>query len=332
MGHFINGVWHTEWYQPDEKGRFQRPPTRFRNRVTADGSSGFPAEAGRYHLYISYACPWASRIAILRRLKGLEDVISMSVVDPRMGEQGWSFGGYPGSDRDAVHAARLLGEVYLKAQPDYTGRVTVPVLWDLQKGTIVNNESRELMRMLGSEFDALGDASVQLAPPSLRERVEATLDAIYEPINNGVYRCGFAASQEAYAAACRELFAALEVWEQVLGTQRYLCGDTLTEADVAMYTTLVRFDLVYYSHFKCNVRRIQDMPNLWGYLKELYQTPGFHETTNLDHIKVHYYWSQTTVNPTRVVPLGPHVPLSEPHDRHRLPARGWVAAPSSAQA
>ncbi|GHG79039.1 glutathione S-transferase family protein [Comamonas sp. JC664] len=315
MGQLIDGTWHAGWYAPDESGRFQRPATVFRERVTADGSSGFQAEPGRYHLYISYACPWASRVAIIRKLKKLEGVIGLTVVDPRMGDDGWSFQGYPGSDPEPFYGFRFLRELYVKARADYTGRVTVPVLWDTQRETVVNNESRELLRMLDTEFDAFGDASVQLAPPHLRAQVDATLDAIYPSINNGVYRAGFATSQEAYESACRELFAALDVWEQVLGTRRYLCGATLTEADVCLYTTLVRFDLVYHAHFKCNLRRIQDYPNLWGYLKELYQTPGFTETTQLDHIKLHYYWSQTTVNPTRVVPLGPTVPLGEPHDR-----------------
>ncbi|ATB51081.1 glutathione S-transferase family protein [Corallococcus macrosporus] len=317
MGQLIEGRWHAGWYAPDAEGRFERPPTVFRERVTADGASGLPAEPGRYHLYISYACPWASRLAIIRKLKKLEGAIGLTVVDPRMGDDGWTFQGYPGSDPEPFYGFQFLRELYVKARADYTGRVTVPVLWDRQRETVVNNESRELLRMLDTEFDAYGDASVQLAPPHLRAQVDATLDALYPSINNGVYRAGFATRQQAYEDACRELFAALDTWEQVLGTRRYLCGATLTEADVCLYTTLVRFDLVYHAHFKCNLRRIQDYPNLWGYLKDLYQTPGFTETTQLDHIKLHYYWSQTTVNPTRVVPLGPTVPLGEPHDRAR---------------
>jgi len=318
MGEMINGRWHTGWSPPDEQGRFQRPKTRFREQVTPTGTGRFPAEAGRYHLYASYACPWASRALIVRKLKRLDGAIGVTIVDPRMGDDGWAFGDFPDSDRDTLNGARFLRELYLRAQPDYTGRVTVPVLWDTHERTIVNNESRDLMRILGTAFDDFGDASVQLAPEYLRDLVDETLDAIYEPINNGVYRAGFAGSQQAYAQACRELFSALEHWERVFGGQRYLCGDQITEADIALYTTLVRFDLVYYSHFKCNLRRIQDFPNLWSYLKDLYQTPGFTETTHLEHIKVHYYWSQTTVNPTRVVPLGPEVPLNEPHDRARL--------------
>jgi glutathionyl-hydroquinone reductase len=330
VGELIAGEWHTGWYPPDERGRFRRPKTRFHHQVRADGTGRFPAEAGRYHLYASYACPWATRVLILRKLKRLEGAIGLTIVDPRMGEDGWAFGGYPGSDADTLNGTKLLRELYVLAQRDYTGRVTVPALWDRRERTIVNNESRELMRMLDTEFDAFGDASVQLAPPELRAQVDATLDAIYEPINNGVYRTGFATSQEAYVQAVQELFAALDTWEQVLGTRRYLCGDRLTEADVAFYTTLVRFDLVYYSHFKCNLRRIQDSPNLWSYLKDLYQTPGFAEVTNLDHIKVHYYWSQTSVNPTRIVPLGPQVPLHEPHDRERF--GGGVGLTEVAQA
>jgi glutathionyl-hydroquinone reductase len=318
MGQLIDGKWHTGWYAPDKEGRFQRPPTVFRERITADGSSGFPAEAGRYHLYISYACPWASRVAIIRRLKRLEAAIPMTVVDPHMGDDGWPFGDYPGSDPEPLYGLKFLRELYVKARVDYTGRVSVPVLWDTQRQTVVNNESRELLRMLDTEFDAHGDASVNLAPPHLRAQVDAVIDAIYPSINNGVYRAGFAGSQHAYEEACRDLFAALDRWEQVLGTRRYLCGNSLTEADVCLYTTLVRFDLVYYSHFKCNLKRIQDYHNLWNYLKDLYQTPGFTESTNLDHIKVHYYWSQTTVNPTRIVPLGPEVPLRESHDRARF--------------
>ncbi|MFP2963098.1 glutathione S-transferase family protein [Myxococcus sp. 1LA] len=305
--------------------RCQKPARRFARRVwrarpgsgsSLEGSApgGGDGHVERREAHASYACPWASRLAIIRKLEG---AIGLTVVDPRMGDDGWTFQGYPGSDPEPFYGFQFLRELYVKARADYTGRVTVPVLWDRQRETVVNNESRELLRMLDTEFDAYGDASVQLAPPHLRAQVDATLDAIYPSINNGVYRAGFATSQQAHEDACRELFAALDTWEQVLGTRRYLCGATLTEADVCLYTTLVRFDLVYHAHFKCNLRRIQDYPNLWGYLKDLYQTPGFTETTQLDHIQLHYYWSQTTVNPTRVVPLGPTVPLGEPHDRAR---------------
>lgn len=318
MGELIDGEWHKGWYPPDAQGRFQRPRTRFRHQVTPDGSTGFAPEAGRYHLYISYACPWASRVAIARALYGLEDVLPMTVLDPRMSDEGWSFGGWPGCGEEPLFGARYLRELYTRAQPRYTGRVTVPTLWDKRTRTVVNNESRELLRMVTTAFRALGDPRLHLCPEELRAEIDGVLDALYEPINNGVYRAGFAGSQEAYEQACRELFSALEHWEEHLAHQRYLVGNRLTEADICLYTTLVRFDVVYYSHFKCNLRRIQDFPNLWGYLRDLYQTPGFRETTHLDHIKVHYYWSQTTVNPSRVVPLGPLVPLDTPHERARL--------------
>jgi putative glutathione S-transferase len=309
MGQLIDGTWHTGWYDPDQKGRFVRPATRFHGRAHA--------VKDRYHLYISWACPWASRIALGRALRGLQDALPMTVVNPKMGDDGWRFGGYPGAQEDPLHGAAFLRELYVRADPHYTGRVTVPVLWDKQQHTIVNNESRQLLRQLGDRdsLGAFGDPGVTLCPEDLREEVDRVIDALYEPVNNGVYRCGFAGSQEAYEEACRGLFEALDHWEQVLGRGRYLLGDRLTEADVCLYTTLVRFDLVYHGHFKCNVQRIQDYPNLWGYLRDLYQTPAFRETTDLEHIKVHYYWSQPTVNPSRIVPLGPTVPLDLPHDR-----------------
>ncbi len=315
MGQFINGKWTTEWYQPDEKGRFQRPKTRFHHRITADGTSGFKAEAGRYHLYVSLACPWAHRTLILRKLKKLEDAISVSVVDHFMGDDGWEFTENAGCVPDSVNHKQFLREIYLLASPDYTGRVTVPVLWDKNKKTIVNNESREIIRMLDTEFDEIGDASVSFYPAALRELVDDTIDAIYEPINNGVYRSGFAASQEAYDDAVTELFAALDHWENVLGSQRYLCGDVITEADWCLFTTLMRFDSVYVGHFKCNLRRIIDYPNLWNYLKELYQVPGVADTVNMAHIKNHYHQSHESINPTRIVPKGPLIDFAEPHNR-----------------
>jgi glutathionyl-hydroquinone reductase len=304
MGQMIEGVWHAGWYEPDKKGAFVRPDAVFRGRVVP--------EAGRYHLYVSYACPWAHRTIITRKLRGLEDVISMTVVNPRMGDDGWVM-----DEPDPVLGKTRLQDVYREAKADYTGRVTVPILWDKKERTIVNNESREVMRMLDRDFDSLATKGTCLAPLDLVEEIDETLTAIYQPINNGVYRCGFATKQEAYEKACRELFAALDRWEEVLGEQRYLCGDRMTEADIALFTTLLRFDLVYYSHFKCNVRRIQDYPNLWGFLRDMYQAEGVAETCNLDHIKVHYYWSQTTVNPHRIVPLGPSIDLSAPHGRAR---------------
>lgn len=323
----VDGQWRTDWYAPDEAGRFVRPRTRFHDRVSASGEGRFPAEAGRYHLYVSYACPWASRTLLMRKLKGLEKAVGVLVVDPRMGREGWRFGGYPRSDEDSLNGAHYLRELYQRADPHYSGRVTVPVLWDVRERAIVNNESRELMRMLDTEFDAFAEHPVTLWPEGLREQVDATIDALYEPVNNGVYKAGFATSQGAYELACRELFVALEHWEQVLDRQRYLCGEVLTEADLCFYTTLVRFDFVYYSHFKCNLSRLQDYPNLWNYLLDLYQTPGFAETTNIDHIKTHYYWSQDTVNPSRIIPMGPAVDLLAPHNRDRLGPRMLAPAP-----
>jgi putative glutathione S-transferase len=312
MGQLVDGKWDTTWYLPDDKGRFQRPATQFRARITKDGSTGFAPEPGRYHLYASYACPWAHRVLILRALRGLERAIPVTIVDPNMGDDGWVLAK---DDPDPISGATFLRDVYLRAKSDYTGRVTVPVLWDRKHETIVNNESRELMRMLDVECDAIAESPRSLASPAMRPKIDEVLDAIYEPINNGVYRAGFATKQAAYETACRELFAALDRWEGVLARQRYVCGEELTEADVALFTTLLRFDLVYYSHFKCNVRRIQDYPSLWGFVRDLYQQPAIGATCRLDHIKQHYYWSQTTINPTRVVPIGPTIDLDAPHGR-----------------
>jgi putative glutathione S-transferase len=324
----LDGEWRTDWYAPDEAGRFVRPRTRFHDRVCASGEGRFPAEAGRYHLYVSYACPWASRTLLIRKLKGLEGAVGVTVADPRMGRDGWRFGGcYPRANEDKLNGTHYLRELYQRADPHYSGRVTVPILWDARERTIVNNESRELLRMLDTEFDAFAEHPVTLWPEGLREQVDATIDALYEPVNNGVYKAGFATSQGAYELACRELFSALEHWEGVLDRQRYLCGEVLTEADICFYTTLVRFDLVYYSHFKCNLSRVQDYPNLWNYLLDLYQTPGFAETTNVDHIKMHYYGSQDTVNPSRIIPMGPAVDLLAPHNRDRLGPRMLAPAP-----
>lgn len=312
MGQLIDGVWHSGWYEPDAKGAFQRPKAQFRSHISADGSTPFAPEAGRYHIYASYACPWAHRTLITRSLRGLDDAIGVTIVDPKMGDTGWSF---TDDDPDPVGGAVLLSEVYLRVNPKYSGRVTVPILWDKKTGTIVCNESREVMRMLDTELDTIAKNPQSLAPPALRARIDETLDAIYDPINNGVYRAGFATTQEAYEAACGQLFDALDHWERVLGGQRYLCGDTLTEADIALFTTLVRFDVVYFAHFKCNVRRIAEYRNLGGYLRDIYQMPAVKKTCRLDHIKTHYYWSQTTVNPHRVVPIGPTVDLEAPHNR-----------------
>lgn len=306
MGQLVDGTWHTGWYEPDPRGAFQRPATRFRNHPPA-------AVAGRYHLYAAWACPWAHRALITRSLRGLSHAISVTVVDPHMGDDGWVF---RADDPDPIGGARFLREVYTRADHHYTGRVTVPVLWDREANTIVNNESREVMRSFDVELASLSrDAYVEtLAPPALIGKIDEALDAIYAPINNGVYRAGFATSQAAYEAAVGELFTALAHWEDVLGAQPYLCGEQMTEADIAMFTTLLRFDLVYYAHFKCNVKRLRDLPNLWRFTRRMYQHPGIRPTCHLEDIKTHYYWSQTTVNPTRIVPVGPplELALSEP--------------------
>lgn len=319
MGMLIAGKWTTAWYDVKATGgAFVRPETRFRHWVSADGTSGFPAAAGRYHIYVSLACPWAHRALIVRKLKGLERVISVSVVDPFMGEEGWAFSEGPGCIPDSIGGFRFLREVYTAADPEYTGRVTVPVLWDRQHGTIVNNESSEIIRMLNREFDAFGHAGLDLYPPELRPEIDKVNALIYEHINNGVYRCGFATNQAAYEAAFDALFAALAEIEGRLGARRYLTGGRITEADWRLFTTLVRFDAVYFGHFKCNLRRIIDYPNLSNYLRELYQVPGVADTVDFDHIKQHYYRSHEAINPTRIVPKGPHLDLLAPHDRARL--------------
>lgn len=320
LGILKDGKWIPRRDQEDEQGKFVRPSTTFRDNITADGSSGFKAEPGRYHLYISWACPWAHRTAIMRRLKGLEDVIGLSVVAAEIDQNSWEFSDTePGTIPDTVNHTNYLWQVYLKADPNYSGRVTVPVLWDKQTGTIVNNESREIVRMFDTQFDAYAKNKVNFYPENLQTVIDEISDAIYQPINNGVYRAGFATTQSAYEEAVTELFAALDRWEGVLAKQRYLCGDRITEADWFMFTTLLRFDAVYYVHFKCNLRRIVDYPNLWNYLKDLYQQSGVQETCNLDHIKRHYYRSHPNVNPTRIVPKGPIIDFTEAHNRDRIP-------------
>ncbi|WP_373048369.1 glutathione S-transferase family protein [Vulgatibacter sp.] len=318
MGRLIDGVWTTQGYRSDEKGRFERDQTTFRDRITADGSSGLPAVAGRYHLYVSLACPWAHRTLILRKLKGLEEAISVSVVDPYMGEDGWFFSDHPGATRDEVNGAEKLWQLYVKAKPGITTRVTVPILWDKERGTIVNNESREIVRMLDTGFDAVAKSPVTLCPAELLPRIEETIDGLYESVNDGVYRAGFAMTQPAYDEAVTGLFAALDRYEGILSGQRFLCGNLLTEPDVFLFTTLVRFDPVYYVHFKCNVRRIEEYPALSGFLRDVYQTDGVRETVNLRHIKEHYYRSHPFLNPRGVVPKGPAIDLDRPHDRDRF--------------
>ncbi len=305
MGRLVDGKWTTEWYSPDAQGRFVRGETAFRDRVSEDGATGFAAAAGRYHLYVSLACPWAHRTLIVRKLRRLEEAISISVVHPVMGSDGWTFEEGPGTIPDTVNGARFLRDVYVAARADYTGRVTVPVLCRQGRKTIVNNESREIIRMLDTEMGALGGESASLYPEALRAAIDETITAIYTPINNGVYRAGFATSQGAYEEAVTELFGALDRWDEVLSGRPYLCGDTLTLADVCLFTTLFRFDPVYHGHFKCNLRRIADYPHLWPYVRKIHQIPGVRETCSLHHVKQHYYRSHPTINPTGIVPAGP---------------------------
>lgn len=317
-GMMIEGKWTTDGNQSDSSGKFNETPTTFRDRVTADGKSGFKAEARRYHLYVSLACPWAHRTLLMRELKGLNDAISVSIVDPIMSNKGWMFSEAPGAIPDSVNHAQYLQEIYVKADPKYTGRVTVPVLWDKQTQTIINNESREIMRMFDVEFAELATQKINLYPRELQQKIDETIDAIYMPINAGVYRAGFATSQAAYEDAVTELFENLDRWETFLSKQRYLCGDQLTEADICMFTTLYRFDSVYHGHFKCNLRRILDYPNLWNYLLDLYQRPEFKVTCNLDYTKRGYYMSMTEINPNRIVPKGPIIDFDERHGRDRF--------------
>ncbi|MBF2004259.1 MAG: glutathione S-transferase family protein [Chlorogloeopsis fritschii C42_A2020_084] len=317
-GMMVEGKWTTDANKLDPSGKFNEIPTTFRDRVSADGKSRFKAEARRYHLYVSLACPWAHRTLIMRELKGLNDAISVSIVDPIMSDKGWMFSKAPGAIPDSVNHTQYLQEIYVKADPKYTGRVTVPVLWDQQTQTIVNNESREIMRMFDVEFAQLATQKIDLYPRDLQQKIDETIDAIYLPINAGVYRAGFATSQAAYEEAVIELFESLDQWEIVLSKQRYLCGDRLTEADICMFTTLYRFDSVYHGHFKCNLRRIIDYPNLWNYLKDLYQHPEFKSTCNLDYTKRAYYMSMTEINPNRIVPKGPIIDFDERHDRDRF--------------
>jgi putative glutathione S-transferase len=316
MGLLVDGVWHDRWYDTEKSGgRFLRQASAFRHWITRDGSSPFPAEPERYHLYVSLACPWAHRTLILRKLKRLEDVISVSVVDWFMGDQGWSFSEREGCTLDVICGAQYLHQIYTRAMPTYSGRVTVPVLWDKATQTLVNNESSEIIRMLNGAFDAWGDADVDLYPAPLRAEIDAINARIYNQINDGVYRTGFASTQAAYEAAYESLFALLEELEGRLDSSRYLCGGQITEADFRLFTTLVRFDAVYYGHFKCNRRRLIDYPNLWGYTRDLYQIPGVAETVNFRHIKGHYYQSHPTINPTRIVPVGPELDFTTPHGR-----------------
>ncbi len=327
MGLLVNGVWQDQWYDTKSTGgRFERTVTSFRHWITPDGAagpsgeSGFAAEKDRYHLYVSLACPWAHRTLIFRKLKKLEDFISVSAVHPLMLEEGWTFDDYPGAIADTALGKRRLYEVYLEAKPDYSGRVTVPTLWDKKQRTIVNNESSEIIRMFNGAFDDLTGNRDDYYPQALRPAIDEVNARVYKNINNGVYRVGFATTQKAYEEAFNALFAELDEIETRLSRQRYLAGSTLTEADVRLFTTLIRFDAVYVGHFKCNLRRIADYPNLSNYLRELFQIPAFGETVNFDHIKTHYYASHRQINPTGIIPAGPLLELDAPHDRDRFGA------------
>ncbi len=323
MGLLVNGTWQEDVSRTKD-GHFIRPTTRFRNFVTADGSpgptgeDGFTAEAGRYHLYVSHACPWAHRATIFRSLKKLENAISVSVTAPLYGKTGWEFGPEKGGTRDEVNSKATLAEIYLIADPHYTGRVSVPVLWDKKRRTIVNNESSEIIRMLNSAFEAFTNVHSDYYPAELRAEIDRINDLVYPNVNNGVYRAGFATSQAAYEEAAHAVFAAFDQLEGRLSRQRYLVGGQITEADWRLFTTLIRFDTVYYSHFKCNLCRVADYRNLWNYLCDLYAVPGVAETVSIDHIKRHYYGSQRQVNPTGIVPIGPLIDFTAPHDRGRF--------------
>jgi putative glutathione S-transferase len=327
MGLLVDGIWKDRWYETAKTdGSFVRGPTHYRNWVTPDGrpgpsgGGGFAAEAGRYHLYVAYACPWAHRTLIFRKLKKLEAVISVSVVEPLMLADGWVFGPPGSATADGINDVAKLSEIYLLADPKFTGRVTVPVLWDKAGRTIVNNESADIIRMLNAAFDAFTDDRTDYYPEPLRAEIDAINATVYETVNNGVYRAGFATTQAAYEEAFRQLFGTLDELEVRLSRQRYLAGSRQTEADWRLFTTLVRFDAVYFGHFKCNLRRIVDYPNLSNYLRGLFQTPGVAETVNLDHIKRHYYGSHREINPTGIVPLGPALDFMAPHDRGRFDA------------
>ncbi|MDN6275547.1 glutathione S-transferase family protein [Psychrobacter sp.] len=325
MGLLVEGRWQDQWYDTKSSGgRFQREDAGFRNWVTADGSAGpsgvggFKAEPNRYHLYVSLACPWAHRTTIYRKLKGLEDMVSLSVVHPFMGDNGWTFAAGEGVIADPLHDADYAYEIYVAAKPDYTGRVTVPILWDKKTNTIVSNESSEIIRMFNTAFDEVGARAGNFLPAEKLAEIDEINDRVYTAVNNGVYKAGFATTQAAYEEAVTALFEALDMLEARLSQQRYLVGQTITEADWRLFTTLVRFDSVYFGHFKCNIRRIVDYPNLWGYLRELYQVPGVAETVNMTHIKQHYYGSHTNINPTRIVPVGPAIDFHSPHQRDKV--------------
>jgi putative glutathione S-transferase len=324
MGKLVEGVWRDIWYDTKSTGgKFVRANSKFRNWITADGANApsgeaFKAEIGRYHLYVSYACPWAHRTLIARKLKGLEDMIGVSVVNHFMGAQGWTFHEGDGVIPDPVLDAEFLHELYTAADLRFSGRVTVPVLWDKKTGTIVSNESSEIIRMFNSAFDHLGAKPGDFYPEALRDEIDEVNERVYHTVNNGVYKCGFATTQQAYEEALVALFDTLNWLEERLSNQRYLVGSQITEADWRLFTTLVRFDAVYVGHFKTNLRRIVDYPNLWAYTRELFQVPGVRGTVNMHHIKQHYYGSHESINPTRIVPMGPVIDFNEPHGRETM--------------
>ena len=319
MGLLVDGKWQDKWYDTSKNGgKFERQASKFRDKVSNEDGSTFPAESDRYHLYVSLACPWAHRALIFRKLKGLEAHIDVSVVHPEMLDQGWEFKDYPGATGDKLYNFDYAHQIYTKAEPEITTRVTVPILWDKRTETIVNNESAEIIRIFNSGFNSLTNNEDDYYPNAQREEIDAINNMVYHDINNGVYKAGFATTQEAYEEAVTALFCALDRVEERLSKQRYLVGSKITEADWRLFITLIRFDAVYHGHFKCNKKQIADYPNIYGYMKELYQVPGVAETVNFDHIKRHYYYSHTMINPTQVIPVGPEQDLMSPHGRDKM--------------
>jgi glutathionyl-hydroquinone reductase len=325
MGLLVDGTWHDVWYDTKaSQGRFVRSESQFRNWITADGAAGasgragFRAEPGRYHLYVAFACPWAHRTLIMRKLKGLETLISVSATSSYMGAEGWTFAPGPETIADDVNHVQRVYELYTLADPQYSGRATVPILWDKQQRTIVSNESAEIVRMLNSAFDSVGANGNDYYPTALRAEIDEWNAFIYPNVNNGVYRAGFATTQEAYEEAATAVFAALDKLERQLSMHRYLTGSRLTEADIRLFTTLIRFDPVYHTHFKCNLRRVVDYPNLWGFVRDIYQMPGIASTVHIDFVKAHYYGSHANLNPSRIIPIGPALDYLAPHNRDRL--------------
>ncbi|RUM32645.1 MAG: glutathione S-transferase family protein [Alteromonas sp.] len=319
MGLLVDGKWQDKWYDTSKNGgKFERQASKFRDNISNDEDAKYPVESGRYHLYVSLACPWAHRALIFRKLKGLEEHIDVSVVHPEMLDNGWEFKEYPGSTGDKLYGFDYAHQIYTKAKPEITTRVTVPILWDKQTETIVNNESAEIIRIFNSGFNALTSNDDDYYPEALRQEIDDINEMVYHDINNGVYKAGFATTQKAYEEAVNALFHALDIVEERLSKQRYLVGSNITEADWRLFTTLIRSDAVYHGHFKCNKKQIADYPNIYGYMKELYQVPGVAETVNFDHIKRHYYFSHTMINPTQIIPVGPEQDLMSPHGRENI--------------